>query len=208
MIFIAGFVFTNGCATKRAVELAVADADIAMVEPYLNRLEGTQPGGYMEAIKRMDAVITKYHDQTVLVNQLKIRQAMLLTVNGKNALATQRWGTVDANALMTERDKALHRANRALVWAYYRLPTTERLSEGEVAPYVSELDQALASVTEYSLSIYLHTVRALIQLKVASGMNEKLQPEETSLFLKGALKTYVKAFSQEDQDWVKSGAID
>lgn len=204
--------FHTGCVTQKAVERIVIESNLAMIAPYIDRpgQEGRQPEGWKEAIRKMDAIIEQHSGELVLVNQLKVRQAMLLTVNKKDALARQMWATIDRSALRTERDKALYDASSSLVWAYKALSESALISEAVAAPYISTLDRVLDGLHASDLKIYFHTVRAQTQLKVANGLDEDKDSEAKRApeLLARSLMTFVGAFSSQDHQWVQQADAD
>lgn len=203
-----GIFLQSGCVTQREVKLAIAESNAAMISPFLDRPETSPQEGWKEAIKKMDLLIDANPDHPVLVNQLRLRQAMLLTVNKKDALAQQRWSTIDASSLKTQRDKSLYETRNALVWSYKTLPSVGSISSQVSDPYVVEIDAALGKAKPSDVGIYLNTIRAQIQLKVVSHMNEEdvSESEIATKLLANSLKTFVQAFSDEDRKWVQTSS--
>lgn len=206
-----GIFLQSGCVTQREVKLAIAESNAAMISPFLDipkRSPSSPQEGWKEAIKKMDLLIDVNPDHPVLVNQLRLRQAMLLTVNKKDALAQQRWNTIDASSLKTQRDKALFETRNALVWSYKTLPSVGSISSQVSDPYVSEFDDAIGKVKSSDVGIYLSTIRAQIQLKVVSHLNEEDASEAAvaTKLLASSLKTFIQAFSDEDRKWVQTSS--
>ncbi len=81
----------------------------------------------MVAQARSARAALKNHTAETLVNHLRVRQAMLLTVNGQYNLAEQRWKDVDGSALTNARDKNLYRNSETIVWWYRRAKIQEPL---------------------------------------------------------------------------------
>ena len=108
LLAATALMFAGGCATQRQVSIAVAESNAALVSPFLDR---AQPGGsgdtWKEAVSKLDRLIAAHPAEKTLVNHLKVRQAMLLTVNRQDSLASMRWKDIDPGALKTERDRAL-----------------------------------------------------------------------------------------------------
>ena len=201
-----GLFFQSSCVTQRAVKQAIAESNVAMIAPFLDRPDTTQQVGWQDAIKKIDSLIEANPDNPVLVNQLRLRQAMLLTVNKKDALALQRWNTINVSSLKTQRDKALYETRNSLVWSYKTLPSVGSISSQVSNPYIAEIDAAVGKTKSTEVGIYLHTIRAQIQLKVASHLNEE-DPDEAAIateLLSSSLKTFVEAFSADDHKWVQT----
>lgn len=201
---LAAILMLTGCVTQRAVEQAIANANVAMISPYLERPGATQGPGWRESIAEMDKLIEAHPGQEVLVNQLRLRQAMLLTVNKQDSLANARWKTIDAGSLTTERDKALYACNPAIVWAYKTLPQFGVVTAAEAAPYLGQIDAALRPVNTVETRIYLQMIRALIQLKVVNGIDPSEDPMGATELLATSLTTFVQAFPAPDQEWVRN----
>ncbi|MEN8148776.1 MAG: carboxypeptidase-like regulatory domain-containing protein [Planctomycetota bacterium] len=114
------------CATRAEVEQIVLSSNAAMVGPWIERPGNAQDESWPEAVDRIERLIAEHPDQAVLVNHLRVRQAMLLTVNLQGALATEVWNRVDPAELRgNARDRALYAVRSELVWTYRALPPVE-----------------------------------------------------------------------------------
>jgi hypothetical protein len=206
-LLLAGvLVLSTGCVTKRDVEEIVVGTNAALVSPYLNRT-GEDASGGETALADIDRLIRSHPDNPVLVNHLLVRQAMVLTIQKKSALAEQRWGRVQSAELKSERDRALYASREALVWAYHRLPESSPLDANEMTlarSHIDELDGALASVETPDIAIYLHTIRAEIALKLADSMDEDRDKARITELLTTSLETYAESFAVEDRAWVRA----
>jgi len=196
----------SGCVTQQEVKAIVAETNAAAISPYLDRPTGTgrQPATeWQEAVKRIDRLIEAHPDQATLVNHLRVRQAMLLTVNGQNNLALERWNLVIAEALDSERDKRLHALHEALVWAYKNLKLTAGVDIADASSRLDSFKTKTKDVEEYDLKIFLHTIRAEIALKLANSYDEDTDEAIVEDLLAQELEVYIDAFKQADKDWVK-----
>ena len=200
-LLLAGLLaLTAGCVTKRAVEEIVGRTNAAMVSPYLDRADGDQPGGADKALAEIDRLIQAYPDNAVLVAHLRVRQAMVLTVQKHSALAEERWKQVSEGELKSERDKALYTSREVLVWAYRRLPVRAPLDANEKAEakkHFLTLDEALEPVETPDISIYLNTIRAQIALKLANSMDEENEKAEIEKLLAKSLDKYAAALRRK-----------
>lgn len=200
-----------GCITTQQVSEIVVSSNAAMISPGLNVPGSESLGAWEEPVAQIDQLILQNEDQPTLVNHLRVRQAMLLTVNKQNNLAAERWKQVNSTALKTERDKTLYQNRNALVWWYVRAPDMESLDPAEqddVRSYVSQLDQSLNNIKDPDLKFYLGTVRAQMNYRVlndADVATDVLQTQ-TSEKIAGALDNYFQLFSDEDKTWLRSGS--
>ncbi len=201
----------SGCATQRQVKKIVAESNAAMVSPYLNKAGAPQGPGWKEAIAHMDRLIEAQSDQPVLVNHLRVRQAMLLTVHIQDQLALYRWKLVVDTHLTTERDRALHKRSDALVWWYKRATDHNPLSTNDqvkAKDYITTMDESIAGLTTYDLKIYMSTLRAQMALKVHNSTPtqgpDAPDKQKTANALAGDLKVYIDSFSETDRNWVES----
>jgi hypothetical protein len=198
----------TGCVTQQQVKAIVTETNAAMVSPYLqapkNGEEGVQEA-WQQAVTKIDRLIAAHPDQAVLVNHLRVRQAMLLTVNKQQSLAEMRWDQVDAGNLENERERAFYQCRVALVFAYNGL--TANLNPAETASLTarrSEIDTALQYVETRDIRVYLRMVQAHIALKQANEMDEENEQKEIQKILASGLNAYVGEFSKEALEWVKA----
>jgi len=209
VLLIAGLA---GCATKQEVTHIVADTNAAFVSPYLEAPKTARKGNaWKEPVERIDRLIAQYPDQKKLVNHLRVRQAMLLTVYEQGNLAEERWKAVEDNELTTERDQSLHACWRYLVWWYKRAGIFDPLDAKEMQKAekaLSKLDETMKNVGQGSdIHIYLGTIRAQIALKIANDSDVSTPENEAQVQknLVASLEAYALLFDQqEDKDWIEN----
>ena len=88
---LACLVMTLACATKNQVKLIVANSNALMVDRYVERVGGKDDEGWEGAVAQIDALIAANPDEKVLINHLRVRQAMLLTIHTQITLARMTW---------------------------------------------------------------------------------------------------------------------
>ena len=207
ILIVLSLLFATGCVTERGVQRVIADYNVAVIAPYAldDPSAAIKDDSWKQTVKKLDILIQQYDGtgQEALVAQLKVRQAMLLTINQQDALASHRWETINRSDLRTERDRALLDAHPALVWAYVTLPLDDKVTLSKADEYVATLDDAISHVSNRNLLDYLHYVRAQIQIRAVNGLDEDKEKEEAVRRLKESLAKFVDAFTKDQQDWVK-----
>lgn len=211
LAFGVSAILVAGCITTEQVREIVVSSNAAMISPGLN-VPGSEPlGAWQAPVAQIDQMILQNGDQPTLVNHLRVRQAMLLTVNKQGSLAAERWSQVNSAALKTERDKALYQNRNALVWWYVRAPVTAPLDsaeQGKLNGYVTQLDQSLNGITDPDLKFYLGTVRAQMNYRVlhdADVSAPDLQ-KQVSEDIDVAFQKYFQLFNDDDKIWLASGS--
>jgi hypothetical protein len=197
----------SGCATEQQVREIVTNTNVAMLSPYLELPGNTKSNGndgWKNAIMDIDRLIAANPGQTTLVNHLRVRQAMLLTVNGQYNLAEQRWLDVDGSALTNERDKSLYENSETIVWWYRRAKIQEPLELDVARRHKQGLDPGIEALQDPSIRIYLATLQAQIALRLANDadVSDPLKQSEVARTMVTDLQQYVQHFSPEDQQWV------
>jgi len=194
----------SACATEQQVREIVTSTNAAMLSPHLELPGDTTSDSWKNAIRDIDRLIDANSDQTTLVNHLRVRQAMLLTVNGQYNLAEQRWADVDGSALTSERDKSLYENADTIVWWYRRAKVLEPLDPDIASRHEQALDLGLQELQDPSIRIYLATLQAQIALRLANDADvsdpQKLSVVADSMVMD--LERYVQYFSIQDQQWV------
>jgi hypothetical protein len=207
-IGILALLLFGGCVTQQQVKAIVAESNAAMVSPPLNIPEGEQGASWREAVTRTDQLIASNPDQPVLVNQLRVRQAMLLTVNRRDSLAEACWKRIDGSALRTERDAALYEHHACLVWWYRRASIAAPLDRRErpkAEGFVRNLSGSIHGLETRSVRIYLGTIRVQMELKLLNSSRINT-PERRQAVVEGladALEGYVGLFSEAHTQWVQ-----
>lgn len=207
LLILFSLFLATGCVTERAVQRVIADYNVAVIAPYAldDPSAAIEDDSWKQTVKKLDVLIQQYEGtgQEALVAQLKVRQAMLLTINQQDALATHRWETINRSDLRNERDRALYDAYPALVWAYVTLPSDHKVTLATANEHVGTLDGAISHVSNRNILAYLHYVRAQIQLRSVNGLDEDKEEKEAARRLKESLAKFVGAFTRDQQDWVK-----
>jgi hypothetical protein len=187
----------SACATRGQVEAIVAESNAALVSPYVD-IAGEGGGDWEESVRDIDRFIDAHADNPTLVNHLRVRQAMLLTANGKRNLADQYWDLVQRDALSSERDRSLKDVGKHLSWWYQTAPDPAYLEPADAAAARTAFSTALESTTEGTdIRIYLSTIRA--QLEVRMARDSQLKPPQAEL--PASLERYIDAIGA-DQGWI------
>lgn len=193
-----------GCATEQQVRDIVTNSNAAMLSPHLELPGDKESQSWKQAIGDIDRLIAANPDQKTLVNHLRVRQAMLLTVNGQYNLAEQRWKDVDGGVLTNARDKRLYENSETIVWWYRRAKIQEPLDFDVARGHKQRLDTGLKGLQDPSIRIYLATIRAQIALKIANDadVSDPQKQSEVANTMVTDLERYVQYFSPDDQHWV------
>ena len=93
------------CVTAAEVKSIVSDSNAAMVSPTLDQAGKAASDGWKAAVERIDKLIANHSDQPALVNTLRVRQAMLLTVH-RHPAAKEVWKLAGSEGL-NQRDQVL-----------------------------------------------------------------------------------------------------
>jgi len=201
----------SACVTQQQVREIVAESNAAMITPYLEvpGRKASDSDDWKDSVTRIDQLIAANPDQKTLVNHLRVRQAMLLTVYKQSNLAEQRWKDVDYSALTNARDKSLYENRESLVWWYKRSADGTPLSDDEIKrgrQGKQELTTTLANLKDKSIILYLATIEAQISLRLANEAD--VSSAEKQAIVAGemvwGLEQYVNHFSEQDQQWVRN----
>lgn len=208
LLLAGALLFAAGCATERRVNSIVAQSNAAMI-PQVLRTPGESTEGWQTAVEQINQLIAAQKNQPVIVNQLRLRAAMLLTVNNQGSLATEEWQKIDRGSLQTERDRALFDNATTLVWWYGRSTSPSPLAGAEVTRAqsgISNLTATLSSLKAPEIKIYLGTIRAGMGLKLSNdaAVNTTAQQAAVAAALANDLKAYVDLFSAADVAWVRA----
>jgi hypothetical protein len=198
-----------GCATAKDIREIVAQSNAAMIAgPPLDKAGAESSDVWKETVGQMDRIIAENPDQTTLVNHLRVRQAMLLTVYQQGNLAEQRWKLVEGDALTTERDRALYENWKGLVWWYKRAPNRNILDDIEkeqAKKFMGELDTSINTIESHELRVYLATLRAQMALKLDGSIDPLNAEQMVKLHadLTTHLEDYIRVFTPEERAWVQ-----
>ena len=199
-----------GCATTMDVRRIVAQSNAAMIAgPPIDKAGVASSDTWQDAVGQIDRIIAENPDQSTLVNHLRVRQALLLTVYQQGNLAEQRWKLVDGSALTTERDKNLYENWDALVWWYKRAPNPDIFDDtekGKARNFMVKLGSAIDNTDSHELQVYLATLRAQMALKLDGSADPLTAEQMTNLHtdLAAHLEALVNVFTPEEHTWVQA----
>jgi hypothetical protein len=212
-----------GCTTTDAIKKAVsennaviagivAENNAAMiVDPSIHSpnepIESNE--AWRDPVVKMDRIIEMNPNLTTLINHLRVRQAVVLTVYGQHKLAERRWEIVNPGELKNERDSGLWENRAGLVWAYKRLREKQHLDGVEIKAAqrsMNQLDETIRKVDNHDFKVYLSTVRAQIALKVNNSADPRTKPEmmQWQSSMVADLKGFVEVFSELEKRWVQN----
>ena len=159
-------------------------------------------------VVKMDRIIEMNPNLTTLINHLRVRQALVLTVYGQDNLAERRWDMVNPGELKSERDSGLLENRSGLIWAYKRLRETPPLNGSEIDEaqrFMNQLDETIRKVDNPDFKAYLATVRAQIALKVNNSADPQTKQEmmRWQSGMLADLKGFVEVFSESEKMWVQ-----
>lgn len=209
LVFCILLSLTAGCTSSRQVKGITFSSNTALVSSSLMAPgEASAPNQWQEPVAEIDQLISEHSDQPALVNHLRVRQAMILTVHQQNNLASARWKQVVFDELKTERDRGLYQHWPALVWWYKRalggpLAQDEKIMADK---YTKQLSESLKSVTDVDLGFYLGTVMTQIRLRLLNDSDvsspEKKQKVNSEII--NWLADYINLFTEDDKVWLNS----
>ncbi len=208
LVLALALVLSVGCATKAEVEEIVATSNAAMVDvPDLAQHGDTpNPARLKAAVARIEALINAHPDQTVLVNTLRVRQAMMLTVNRQFEAARIAWS--QASPPPGQRDRALLERSDEIVWWFENATNfaDADLPIGRAA--IPRFDATCDALPERSdIRYYLETMRAMVALAVAndtSTLGGDQAIAEVEALMAGSLRRLAQRFDAADQNWVQT----
>ncbi len=195
-----------GClATRGEVRRIVTSSNLALAEAggALPASEAST-GSWEAEVARIDRLIAANEGSDVLVHTLRLRQALVLTVHGRGALAEATFDLVDRGFLQTTRDRALYDGRDALVWWF---GVAKPLGAGELTAARRHLG-ALATVVDglprsSGTGDYLAEIRAWIAVQTARSLPEARATEAAEL-LSGGLGLYAARFDPADLAWMRA----
>lgn len=199
----------SGCATTSDVKEIIATTNAAMVSPVLEQPGSRASDVWQVPVAQIDQIILNYPEEGTLVNHLRLRQAMLLTVFQQGNLAEERWEQIDGSELETERDRSLYENRDALVWWYRRAPSLAPLDDEEkerATRYVTQLTASLSDIENEDIRAYLGTIRAQMDLKLANDADVSTDAleQQVSEEMVDDLEAYVQLFSPAVGAWVQN----
>ena len=214
LILVTILFFAVSCVTQTQVKEIVATSNAAMIDvPDLPQADGdaVDEARLKAAVERIETIITAHPEQTVLINTLRVRQAMMLTVANKPEAAGIVWSKVTKPT--TQRDTALYSLREELIWWFGAAKAfkDEDIEKGQ--RYIANIDAVNKTLPKGSNThAYLETMRAAIALAVANKTNTMLGDSEARRLKKRAvadrmvinLKHYAAQYDTGDQAWIEA----
>ncbi len=199
--------------TNAAMVATVAEHSAALVDqPPLDLPRSQQGDEWREPVAKLERIIAMNPDQTVLVNHLRVRQAMLLTVYQQQNHATLLWDAMDCDVVTSERDRALCTNGHGLVWAYtHALDPDPFLTEEDsrnARNHLAAFDRTLPAVENHDIAVYLGSVRAITALRLHKSADPRSAQDVAALHdgLASDLEAFVDLFTVDEQGWVQENA--
>lgn len=199
------------CVTRSQVKEIVASSNAAMI--VLPQADGgaVDEAKLKAAIERIEAVIAAHPDQTVLVNTLRVRQAMMLTVANKPKAAEIVWSQVTAPP--GQRDAALYALRNEMVWWFGAAKNfkDEDIEKGKA--YLGNIDNVCNPLPKRSnIRGYFETMHAAIGFAIANKtitmLNDsgkrKIKKKEVAGQMVAHMKRYAEQYDEADQIWIAS----
>jgi hypothetical protein len=199
--------------TNAAMVATVAEHSAALVDqPPLDLPRSQQGDEWREPVEKLERIIAMNPDQTVLVNHLRVRQAMLLTAYQQQNHATLLWDAMDCDVLTSERDRALCANGHGLVWAYTHAldsnPFLTEEDERDARDHLTAFDGTLPAVASHDIAVYLGSVRAITALRLHKAADPRNAEDVAALHdgLASDLGVFVDLFTGDEQAWVQENA--
>lgn len=199
--------------TNAAMVATVAEHSAALVDqPPLDLPRSQQGDEWKEPVAKLERIIAMNPDQTVLVNHLRVRQAMLLTVYQQQNHATLLWDAMDCDVVTSERDRALCTNGHGLVWTYtHALDSDPFLTEEDrqnALDHLAAFDNTLPTVENHDVAVYLGSVRAITALRLHKAADPRSAQDVMALHdgLASDLGAFVDLFTDDEQSWVRDNA--
>ncbi len=214
LVLVVILLVAVSCATQAQVKEIVATSNAAMIDvPDLPQADGdaVDEARLKAAIERIEAIITAHPEQTVLINTLRVRQAMMLTVANKPAAAGIVWNQVTKPT--TQRDAALYSLREELVWWFGAAKSFKDEDIERAKRYLANIDAVSKTLPKgANTRAYLETMRAAIALAVANKTNTMLGDTQARRLKKITvsdqmvtdLNHYAAQFDSQDQAWIEA----
>lgn len=212
LLLISLIIACNSCLTATNVKTIVAESNMASVNSILT-VDPADGNKWLESYNKLEEQISINKDQTVLVDQLRLRQALLLTVNKKKALANRKWSEISVQNLPSSRDQTLYSHRKFLVWWYTREGDNSNLDNAveKFEPYLTSLRASIKSQnTDPTLKKYLGILKAQVTYKRNSKLitNTSDLKEKAKTMVQNDYNDLRAAFSAKDLELLDNGKID
>jgi hypothetical protein len=190
-----------GCVTRRQVSDIVAQSNAALLAGQFDlptAVDTAAPPVWQRESDRIDAFIAAYPDQSTTTAPLRVRQAMLLLGHRQISLAQAAFNQVQIGDLHTDRDQALKRSERTLIW-WFACSTNDTWTAtdwAESAAALQQLRQEQATLAASpDIRDYLAEMRAWIGLSAA---RQSASGARARAFIQDALDVYAGIFTAAD----------
>ena len=204
---------SSGCATTKDVQEIVSRTNAAMIPTETIVQKGENRTDWKAENDRIEAFIEANPTADVTNATLRVRQGMLLAINGQDAYAMMAFEQLkDPSQLVSARDRALYDLHPDIVWwfkvsneRFDGTPPTESDKEGSgdyAAAYKALADfptvcNGLPSGS--SIRIYLEEMRAWIAVSYVNNLTDE---EIAQTALVDGLNRYAEQFTSDDLEWL------
>ena len=214
LVILVVLLASVSCVTQTQVKEIVATSNAAMVDvPDLPQADNNavDEAKLKAAIEHIETIIATHPDQTVLINTLRLRQAMMLTVANKPQAAKIVWSQVTRPP--GQRDEALYDLQEELVWWF---SVAKNFQDGHIEPGIEHLKKIKMVCNKLpkrsNIRDYLETMHASIGLSIAyktSTMDNdegrrKLKKKKVADQMMAYLKRFAEQFDERDRSWIES----
>lgn len=207
-LLLALVLVVPGCATRRQVAEIVAQSNAAILAGHVGLPEARGTGGrpaWEEESERIDAFIAAHPDLPAATAPLRIRQAMLLLSQRQFSLAEAAFNSATLGDLHTDRDQALKRSQRTLLWWFahstnHTWTAVDQTNALIALTQLKEEQEQLADSPE--IRDYLAEMRAWIGLSAAKQTTSANRARQ---LLEETLDTYAQIFTVEDLTALATG---
>jgi len=205
---------SSGCATTRDVQEIVSRTNVAMIPAESIVQKDEKGAGWKDENARIEAFIEANPTADVTNAALRVRQGMLLAINGQDAYAMMAFEQVkDPDQLVSTRDRALYDLHPDIVWwfkvsneRFDGTPPTDADKEGS-GDYAAAQKALEAFRTVCNglppgsgIRIYLEEMRAWIAVSYANNLTDEAIAQHA---LVGGLNRYAEQFTNDDLEWLE-----
>ncbi len=211
LLLITLAIACNSCLTAAKIKTIVAESNMASINSILT-VDPANGNRWLESYNKLEEQISINKNQAVLVDQLRLRQAILLTVNKKKALATRKWSEISASNLPSSRDRTLYSHRNFLVWWYARAGNNSNL-DNDVEKFEPYLKSLRASIRDKNTDPTLKKYLGILKAQVTFKRNSKLitnTPElrsEAKTTIQNDYNDLLAAFSTSDIELLNKNKI-
>jgi hypothetical protein len=204
---------SSGCATTRDVQDIVSRTNSAMIPTEAIVQKGEKRSDWKGENARIEAFIEVNPTADVTNAALRVRQGMLLAINGQDVYAMMAFEQVkDPGQLVSMRDRALYDLHPHIVWwfkvsneRFDGTPPTDADKEGsgDYAAAYKALEDFRAVCNGLppgsSIRIYLEEMRAWIAVSYVNNLTDEAIAQNA---LVEGLNRYAEQFTDDDLEWL------